>query len=431
MAEEPEKNRTARPGGQARGEGKGGRPPRRRSKQQGQRQAPPPSAGPGNAALWLALAALMLVAGSLVGGYFIWQEVKRQAGWQQEVLAQIDSRNQAMESRIRNLRDRLDDDLAAAARAREAVEATQRRQADAIQGLENAIGLLRAQIGRSHEGWLLAEVQFLLNVANQRVQLARDPDTAIAALRSADRRLQELADPTYTPVREEIAREIAALKAVPRPDLEGLALELESLSGQVGGLRLAGTQYVAGEAPSEAAGDDGAPAAEGWRELPSVLWRELKQLVVVRRNDQPVAPMLAPDQQYFLYENLRLQFDTARLALLRQEPGAYRAALDRAAEWLRTQFDQEAPATRAMLEAVTRLEAVDIRPELPEIAGSLRRLRQEMRLAGMEEAEAGPEAGAPSEPGSEPPAAEAPGSSESADEAGDTPAAEAPAEPAP
>ncbi len=427
MAEESDKTRTAKPAGQAKSEAKGGgRPPHRRGKQQGTRQAPPsPAAGPGNAALWLALVALVLVAGSLVGGYFIWQEVRRQAGWQQEVLAQIDSRNQAMESRIRNLRDRLDDDLAAAARAREAVEAAQHRQADAIQGLENAIGLLRAQIGRSHEGWLLAEVQFLLNVANQRVQLARDPETAIAALRGADRRLQELADPTYTPVREEIAREIAALKAVPRPDLEGLALELEGLSGQVGGLRLAGTQYVAGEAPSEAA-EDGAPAAEGWRELPSVLWRELKQLVVVRRNDQPVAPMLAPDQQYFLYENLRLQFDTARLALLRQEPGAYRAALDRAAEWLRTQFDPEAPGTRAMLEAVARLKAVDIRPELPEIAGSLRRLRQEMRLAGMEETEPGPEAAA----GSEPPASGAPGP-ESADEAGDTPAAEAPAEPAP
>ena len=90
--------------------------------------------------------------------------------------------------------------------------------------------------------------------------------------------------------------------------------------------------------------------------------------------------MLAPEQQYFLYENLRLQLAAARLALLRGEPAAWQGALQTARDWLQRHFDVETPAVRATLEAVDELLKVAVRPPIPDVSASLRRLREVMRL---------------------------------------------------
>ncbi|RRQ21865.1 hypothetical protein D6C00_07845 [Thiohalobacter thiocyanaticus] len=91
-------------------------------------------------------------------------------------------------------------------------------QQQSIEAMERAFGVLRAQVGRSQEAWVLAEAEYLLHVANQRLQLARDVDTALAALATADQRLQELANAAYLPVREQISRELGALRSVNEPE---------------------------------------------------------------------------------------------------------------------------------------------------------------------------------------------------------------------
>ncbi|MAT64264.1 MAG: hypothetical protein CMN57_01305 [Gammaproteobacteria bacterium] len=344
----------------------------------------------------LAILALLVGVGALVAGYFIWHEVQRQAGWQQEVLAQIDARNQALDNRMAAAVERMESSLNEAVSARRGLAQDLADQQQSIAALERAFGVLRAQVGRSQETWVLAEAEYLLHVANQRLQLARDVDTAIAALTSADQRLQELANTAYLPVREQISRELNALRGVDTPDIDGIALRLETLAASVDDLKVAGAQYR--PTPRGAAADAGAGAEAGsWRELPAALWGELRQLVAVRRNDEPVAPLLAPDQQFFLYANLRLQLDTARLAALRGNPELYRVSLRTARDWLAEEFDPEQPAVREARADLDALLAVELRPALPDIAGSLRLLRQELALidagratpeAASEEAEA-------------------------------------------
>lgn len=344
----------------------------------------------------LAILALLVGVGALVAGYFIWHEVQRQAGWQQEVLAQIDARNQALDNRMAAAVERMESSLNEAVSARRGLAQDLADQQQSIAALERAFGVLRAQVGRSQETWVLAEAEYLLHVANQRLQLARDVDTAIAALTSADQRLQELANTAYLPVREQISRELTGLRSVDTPDIDGIALRLETLAASVDDLKVAGAQYR--PPPRGAAADAGAGAGAGsWRELPAALWGELRQLVAVRRNDEPVAPLLAPDQQFFLYANLRLQLDTARLAALRGNPELYRVSLRTARDWLAQEFDPEQPAVREARAELEALLAVELRPALPDIAGSLRLLRQELALidagratpeAASEEAEA-------------------------------------------
>ncbi|WP_297528800.1 uroporphyrinogen-III C-methyltransferase [Thiohalobacter sp.] len=368
----------------AKGSRSGGSRRRNRSTTQRREPAAAPAAETGaarsttgaGASLWLALVALVLAIGVAVGGYFIWHEVNRQAAWQQEVLAQIDSRNAALDARLKSFDDRLQADLAATRRAQDALQQRLAAAESARKGLEQAITLLRAQLGRGRDDWVLAEAGYLLNVAHQRAALARDPATAILALQTADQRLQALADPGLKPVRDQIARDITALQAVQLPDIDGLTSRLEGLEAAVDGLKLAGAHYQP-PAP-QGPGEGGLPS--DWKQVPGAVWDELRKLVVVRRNDQPVGPMLAPEQQYFLHENLRLQLAAARLALLRGEPAAWQGALQTARDWLQRHFDVEAPAVKATLDAVDDLMQVEVRPAIPDVSGSLRRLREVMRL---------------------------------------------------
>ncbi|MBI5040641.1 MAG: uroporphyrinogen-III C-methyltransferase [Gammaproteobacteria bacterium] len=331
----------------------------------------------------LALAALAVAIGTAVGGYFIWHEVQRLGTWQEQVLGQIDNRTQALDERLQTFKDRLDNDLAASERGRRGIDEEQRKLAATQAGFEDALSVLRAQLGRSQDEWVLAEVQYLLNVANQRAQLERDTLTAIAALRSADQRLQALTDPGFNGVREEIARELAALEAVAQPDLAGITLTLDTLAAQVVHWplkdrrtphRIADTSLESAPAP-----------ANDWRStLENALanaWNALRSLVVVRRNDAPVAPMLAPEQEFFLHENLRLQLSIARLAALQGETASYRASLKTTVAWLQTHFADDAPTVIAARAELQRLAGIDVHPAVPDISASLRLLRQQMHSA--------------------------------------------------
>ncbi|MFN2308994.1 MAG: uroporphyrinogen-III C-methyltransferase [Gammaproteobacteria bacterium] len=343
-------------------------------------RAPRPLAQP--LAIAALVIALVIALGTAVGGYFVWHEVQRQGAWQQQVLGQIDARSQTLDQRLQGFKDRLDDDLAASERSRRELEAQQARLVAAQAGLEDALALLRAQVGRSQHDWVLAEAQYLMIVASQRVQLQRDVATAIAALQAADQRLQSLADPGLTPVREQLAQELAALRAVALPDLAGIALTLDSLAGDLAGLPLRETRVAV---PAGLTSPDAqvveAPAADDWTRLPRQLWDALRRLVVVRYNDAPVGPLLAPEQQFFLHENLRLHLGTARLAALLGDSASYRASLNTAAAWLGAHFAEDAPRVVAARAELTRLAGLELRPALPDLSASLRLLRERARLA--------------------------------------------------
>ena len=213
-------------------------------------------------------------------------------------------------------------------------------------------------------------------MAALRLRLARDVEGALAAVEEADAAVRELADPALIPVREALARARAALAAVPRPDVEGMALELAALAERVEALPLAPAYRRAAPPPRPAGGGDAA-GEEGpaWRRALARAWQALRSLVVVRRADRPVQPLLAPDEQYFLVLNLRLKLDAARLALLEGREGAFRAALADARRWLGTYFDPEDAAVAAMDAGLARLAEARLSPPLPDLSEALERIR--------------------------------------------------------
>jgi len=89
--------------------------------------------------------------------------------------------------------------------------------------------LLNQLHGSNRADWLLAETEYLLRLANQRLTIETDVRGAEAILVSADKVLAETDDPGLIPVRKKLAEEILSLQAISSLDIDGLYVKLEAL----------------------------------------------------------------------------------------------------------------------------------------------------------------------------------------------------------
>ena len=329
---------------------------------QTQPQAPAKTAARGGLAIGVIALLLAIAAGA--GAYLAWQELQAIRVSQQEDTQQLTARTDDLQREIQQLPNALSQELADMRQE----QATQREMLNALRTAVNR---------RDRSDWVVAEVEYLLRIANDRLRLHHDVGTALTALTAADERLHELGNPAFLPVREQVAREVAALRAAVEPDIPGLSLVLNSLAERVEQLPLS-LQYHGGRGQAPAATDAAAPAdaVHDWRAFLRAVWEDLKGLVVIRRNQGTVGAMLPPDQEFFLRQNLRLKLETAQLATLQRNEPAYQSNLHGARELLVTYFDQDSGAVTAMLAELDRLAQAQINPELPDISGSLRVLRK-------------------------------------------------------
>lgn len=268
--------------------------------------------------------------------------------------------------------------------ARTAFEAQEKRLADENLRLQEREAELRAavadvhrRVGRSGTQWIVAEVEYLLRIAAHRLNLARDTETARVALELADQRLRDTQDPGWAGVRAQLARDIATLGAFSAPDLAGLSVRLSAAIEQVPQLTIA--YATAGSERTLPGRSERSADERSWDTLLDDLLAGFKDAVRIRERGEPVAAMLAPEQQFFLYENMKLRLETARLALSRGDRTLYLSSLETAARWLSDHFSVDAVST-ALQATLASLGTADLAPELPDISQSLRALQVRRQL---------------------------------------------------
>lgn len=329
-----------------------------------QTRAPAPRLWP----LWL-LALLLLAAVAALA----W------TGWQQVRLAEV--RATTLQALVQQQQEQL---MQLERRQQSGLERAER-------GLEQASGQIRQldrqvahtarqvlEMGaKGRTDWLVAEAEYLLRLANQRLRMERDPQGALAILKAADEVLAETDDVALYPVRRQLAQEILSLEGVGSLDRTGLFLRLEAMNQAVDQLQ----QRLDDQEPSEelAVQTETSPETGGFRETLSGLWQELRQLVIIRRLDQPAEPLLPPEDIFFLRQNLRLMLQQAELALLEKNQALYDASLGKAFEWVKRYFTSPVPGDNAVAQAflnnLESLRRVNVSPELPDISESLRLLK--------------------------------------------------------
>jgi len=346
--------------------------------------------------LILATVALVAVAAGLLFGYRYWSQMEQtltqldaalqDANRQQEELAQQLQRaqreTQAQQQAIKAQEQALSEQHQ---RLLAAKEESQRNG----EQLYRSLAEIQTRLGGKEAQWRVAEAEYLLRVANHRLNLVGDVATALEALKAADERLGATGDPGWAPVRDLIAREITQLTALPKVDLAGISAELVALAEQVDRLPLQneGVPLVAERAT---AADEPALAANDEFNLEQALddlWQGLKTMMVIRHHDKPVAAMLPPEHRYFLLQNLRLKLEAAKAALMGRNQSLYEDNLSAAAAWADTYFATDDPAVSGFRQQLDGLAKRDVAPALPDISASLRELqarRQKISLGSLQ-----------------------------------------------
>lgn len=326
-------------------------------------------------ALVIAIIALLAIPVLGYWGFLQQQALNTKLNGANALLAdELASKNASTRSQINTLRDelaRLDDE-------REAqnllLERTQARLSDAIKQVE-------AGRNTSETDWRLAEAQYLLRLANQRVLMEQRPEGALTMLRTADKIFADLDDVSLYGLRQSLAQDIAKLEAVPKLDVEGTYLRIAALIQQSRELPTLSLdqQRQLPELLQEITPDSVDETLQ--QDIQSALSRamaSLEKLVVIQQHDQAIEPLLSPEQGYNLRQNIQLLLEQAQLALLRQQQGIFDNSLNRVNQLLQGYFDLEHSATRAMRDALDNLSKLKVAPDMPDISGSLSKLQQHM-----------------------------------------------------
>lgn len=359
--------------------------------------APPASAAPlaggPRWATWLLLLALGLALLALVMSGLLWQKLN----FTQQELARRsqDSATQALEARtLAGQAEALSQELQArltVAEVRLSEVSLQRSQ------LEE----LMLTLSRSRDDNLVQDLEAAMRLALQQAQLTGSAQPLVSALQAADQRIARAAQPRLNPVQRAIARDIDRIQAAALADIPALALQLDELARQVDDwplLNAVGPAYgpaasvpapppapavpvlpdpaaaasepaapetsattAAVPAPSTdahaaAIGSDPASAqgwsrfAAGWQALWSRIWADVtrsgRELVRVSRIDRPEAALLAPEQAFYLRENLKLKLLNARLGLLARHMVSSQADVASVEQALGRYFDTTSPKVR-------------------------------------------------------------------------------------
>ncbi len=257
----------------------------------------------------------------------------------------------------------------------QATEALSKKLALSNQQMLQSIDVLFKQKGRKRIGWVLEEVEYLLLVANHSLKLQHNTATAIAALDAADARLLDTGDPGTIEIRTQIREEIQTLKALQQPDVVGMAGSLSSLIKMVPQLPIkysqVNTRQKVKSMIEKKASQDAADLEQASKEF----LHELRGLVVFRKLNETPKPLMTPEQQFFLQQNLQLKLETARSALLLGQQALFSESLQEAVSWMQAYFDTGAAQVKETIEELTTLQKMHIISQMPDISRSIKELR--------------------------------------------------------
>ena len=332
------------------------------------RTAPPASHSGGGAALY-ALAIVVIAA--LVSSVLLWQ---RLTSIQEQLARQsADSGAQAVEARTmaQQAQDLSRETAArlAVAEARLGEVTVQRTQ------LEELI----QSLSRTRDENLVIDIEAGLRMAQQQAQLTGSLQPLVATLKSASQRIERAAQPRLAPVQRAMAQDLERLEQVSVTDTDGQLARIDDLVRQVDDLPLinhvAQAALMRRQTDKEESAAPSAPADESrWRATLRRGWEavrdEARGLVRISRVDQPDAMLLAPDQAFFLRENLKLRLLNVRLALLARRTDSARTDLAAVTGALNRYFD---PASRRTQKAATELQQLQAHvktAEMPQLEDS-------------------------------------------------------------
>jgi uncharacterized protein HemX len=216
--------------------------------------------------------------------------------------------------------------------------------------------------------WRLAELRFLLQIANQRLQLHHDKDGALQALRSAETTLLKLGSSKYLPVRKRLAKEIVAVEVFLTPNISAISQRIVELLVVINALPVEAEiekQQKITLLPA-VSNDEGG--------FLSGLVSGINDAVIIQKFDHSVQKTMGLDEKEKLKNLLQLRFETLRLMVLQGLDYEYHQQLKLIQQTLEKYYP--AIIKGSLQQHLDALDKVKLSPPPPDISGSLRQLNQ-------------------------------------------------------
>lgn len=309
----------------------------------------------------LALSAIA-IAIALAAGVGLYGLTKTQATRQSETSAELSSQiatlqkaQESQKSELEGIIKQQTDQLTEAKHQQDALA----KKLDEVQEKVAVIS------GSDAKTWLLAQADFLVKLAGRKLWSDQDVTTAAALLKSADASLADMNDPSLISARRAITDDIASLSAVNQVDYDGIILKVNQLANQIDNLRLADNNDD--DSPMDSDSDELSSSIKEWRVNLQKSWQNfMDSFITVRRRDETAVPLLAPNQDVYLRENIRSRLLVAAQAVPRHQEETYKQALDNVSTWVRAYYDTDDATTKAFLEDVDKLSQQSITMNVPD-----------------------------------------------------------------
>lgn len=219
--------------------------------------------------------------------------------------------------------------------------------------------------------WLLHEAEYLIRIATRTMWLEQDTKAAIALLQDADMRLKELEDPQFLPIRQLIRQDIAQLTLIPIVDSEDTVMTLMAMSQQLTNLPLAMVKIPNNDSKgtdltlSDNTNDWRANLAKTWQKI-------LADFITVRRSSGNVTPLMSPQHQQNLIENLSLKIQLAQWAVTEKKQKVYNQSLNDIQLWLTEYFNMTKVENQNFYQGIQQLKSKIITYDYPSTLLSLK-----------------------------------------------------------
>lgn len=266
-------------------------------------------------------------------------------------LAQLESANKATQNKIAQVEELIN------AKSHELV------------GLQSQINKVSAQANAQQPtDWLFSEADFLLNNALRKLVLDNDVDTAVSLLKLADETLAKVNNSQSAAIRSAINQDLKQLLSVAGVDQNAVMQKLSQLANTVDELPVLDVNFGDDQNATKLSDSLSDWAENAEKSATSFLNHFIR---ISPKHGADRKELLAPNQDIYLRENIRLRLQLAIMAVPRQQNELYKQSLEAVASWIRSYFDTNAEATQSFLKSVDELSEVSIYVDVPSQLQSL------------------------------------------------------------
>jgi len=259
-----------------------------------------------------------------------------------------------------------------------------------VAGKTGEIAALQAQVKQVSQlagaqqptDWLFSEADFLLNNALRKLVLDNDVDTAISLLKLADETLVKVNNSQANTIRTAINQDLKQLLSLSSVDQNAVMQKLSQLANTVDELQALNVNFDETPEKSGKLSDDIADWQQNVEKSATSFLNHFIRISPKQSVDKK--ELLAPNQDIYLRENIRLRLQLAIMAVPRQQDELYKQSLDAVASWVRSYFDTNAEVTQNFLKSVDELADSSIYVDVPEQLQSLTLLDKYLNRAPLD-----------------------------------------------